>query len=358
MLAQNIFIYNPQSLGGGQYTAAIYFQDPTVPQYVILGDYIQDTASNEYEIIAPTTIPVTEGATITVQYITTDTAPIEDTDYNSSIYTSGQVNVRPEMKVEGSLSNPSIYDGNNYEYTVLVGWLDPVQSAKAIVGDSIVDFGGKEFEITYIDPVNRFNSPCRIKEVEKEAQEPIAGEATMYRATPNYSYFQGTELEDPSRTVVFNRDKFLIDSKIKELADSIGGAGSGIAIEDDFTNSTGSPISALIPVTSIGGNIDGIDVSTEDEVMSIVGVTRTSIANGTQGPVVLVGLIKNVTITGNFDDIVYVDKTGALSITKPEIGVGSFVAGDFIIRVGKIVKNKDNPSNKDLLVRISIVGQL
>ena len=222
MLLAKIWVFNPTSIGDGKYTIDLYFADPTRPQYVALGDYIKDTASNEYELISPTAIPFTDGNTVTVLYKTTNTLPVADSDYDSDFYTPNQLDVRPKMKTAGEVYSRSVYDGSNYEYSVAVAWTNPSEEAKAAVGDRIVDFGGKEFELTFIDPVSRFSVNCRVKEIEKEGILPLVGVATMYTPTENFSFFQGTEIEDPSRTNIFNRDKFLIDRLL-----SSGGGGTG-----------------------------------------------------------------------------------------------------------------------------------
>jgi len=359
MLAQNIFIFTPASSGGGIYTADLYFQDPSIPQYVNLGDYIQDTAGNEYEIIAPSSIPFSEGGTATLQYITSDVLPVGDTDYNSTIYTPGQVDVRPPMQTAGSLATPSLYDATNYEYNVLAGWTDPGEAAKADVGDRVVDSGGKEFEITYIDPSNRFNVLCRVKEVHKEAQEPLVGEATMYTSTPNSDFFQGTEMQDPPRNVVQNRDRFSYDIKFKELEDAIAAGGSGSVTESAVTNNSGGTLLALTPVRSDSvKGMDSVDVAIEAEIKAILGVLKADTNNGVQGTIVNNGRIENITTGIAVDTSVYLSKSGGITSTPPDIGVGGFLAGDFVILLGVITTNESNPSNKDFVVNIQLIGQL
>ena len=57
-------------------------------------------------------------------------------------------------------------------------------------------------------------------------------------------------------------------------------------------------------------------------------------------------------------DVLYVSKTGGVTNVKPSIGVDGFTAGDVIIRLGVVSKNRDNPSNKDLIVNVAIIGVL
>jgi hypothetical protein len=124
-------------------------------------------------------------------------------------------------------------------------------------------------------------------------------------------------------------------------------------------NQSGSLIPALTPVAiDNNGYITTIDVSDEDTVFSIAGVTKVSIANNASGDVSLAGRIENVSVSFAHGDYVYVSKTGGLTNQHPAIGVNGFVAGDAVIRVGVIVRNTNTPSNKDLLVKMQLVGKL
>lgn len=92
--------------------------------------------------------------------------------------------------------------------------------------------------------------------------------------------------------------------------------------------------------------------------MNVAGVASESIANGSSGAFITTGKVTNITTSASFGDVVYVSKTGILTNTKPSIGAGGFIAGDFVVSVGVIAKNADNPSSKDLVVIIDVVGQL
>jgi hypothetical protein len=138
-----------------------------------------------------------------------------------------------------------------------------------------------------------------------------------------------------------------------------GGGGGGSSNEELFTNVSGSTIAALIPVRQdSNGDIFTIDPSNESQVNSIVGITKQSIPNNVEALVVLSGLIKNITTSFSIGDVIFLSKTGTLTSTAPDIGVGGFVEGDFVVRLGKITKNSDNPSAKDLLVSIQVIGGL
>jgi hypothetical protein len=130
-------------------------------------------------------------------------------------------------------------------------------------------------------------------------------------------------------------------------------------LSDQRTNNTGVTMPKGTPARiNVLGELDFIDVSVEAEALAGVGVTAQSIPNAAQGTFLSSGKIEDITTTAAFGDLVYVDKTGAISNTKPSIGVGGFVAGDFVIQVGVIAKNESNPTLKDLIISVAIVGQL
>jgi len=130
-------------------------------------------------------------------------------------------------------------------------------------------------------------------------------------------------------------------------------------ISDTRPNNSGVTMDKGTPVRiNTSGEIDFINVSVEDEVANVSGVTSESILNTTSGNFITTGKVTNITTTAVFGDVVYISKTGTLTNVKPSIGVAGFVSGDFIVSVGVIAKNASNPSNKDLVVIIDVVGQL
>lgn len=243
MLATPVFVFNVQSLGSGLYSFELYFQNPAKAVFLNINDVIEDTATNKYKVISPTVIPNADGNVITTEFVTTDVAPVEDEDYDSLAYTPDQEDLRPEMQTGGSLGNASLHNGPNYEYSLLAGWSDPVAANKAVVGDRIVDFAGKEFEITFIDNVDRFDVPIRIKEVEKVGVFPTVGDATLYRPTPTFKFFQGTPIPGAAITKIQARDIQLIDRNIG----SGGGDGNGDWVT--FTHTINSSEAAAKQIT-------------------------------------------------------------------------------------------------------------
>lgn len=131
------------------------------------------------------------------------------------------------------------------------------------------------------------------------------------------------------------------------------------SIADKRTNNTGTSIPAGTPVRiNASGELDFVDVSVEAQALSIVGVASQSIPNNGNGNFSNSGKIENINSLADFGDIIYVSKSGTLTNSKPSVGVSGFQSGDFIISVGVIAKNEENPSLKDLVINVNIVGQL
>jgi len=130
------------------------------------------------------------------------------------------------------------------------------------------------------------------------------------------------------------------------------------SVEAYIINDTGSTILRLTPVIiNSNGTISPVNVSNET-ALSIAGVSAVNIANGESGEVSFSGRIKNIVTSASLGDVIYIDKSGFITNSKPSDGLNGFTAGDFIIRVGIVVKNESNPAAKDLLVSIILEGQL
>lgn len=122
-------------------------------------------------------------------------------------------------------------------------------------------------------------------------------------------------------------------------------------------NNSGSLIGAEIPVCiDINGDIIPADVSSAIS-NSTVGVTVSSIADGASGEVMISGKLENVITSLSFG-VCYVSDTATLSSTVPDIGVNTFTSGDYVIKIGNVVKNQTNPLNKDLIIQLQVMGKL
>jgi hypothetical protein len=130
-------------------------------------------------------------------------------------------------------------------------------------------------------------------------------------------------------------------------------------VGEDIGNTSGLTLLRATPVRIDGnGNLNTIDVSVEAQALAVAGVTLENILDGTKGPLASSGRVLNIVTTANNGDVLYVSKTGGLTNIKPDIGVGGFVAGDFVIRMGVLFKNEDVITQQDLLLNIEVIGQL
>ena len=124
------------------------------------------------------------------------------------------------------------------------------------------------------------------------------------------------------------------------------------------TNATGGNLlkGTAIRMTPTGALL--VDVSVEDSANAIAGIVKTNFSGGSVGEVVSSGIIEDITTPYVVGTVLYIAKDGSLTDSKPTFGVNGFTFGDWVIRVGVVGKNITNPLMKDLLVNISIVGQL
>lgn len=124
-------------------------------------------------------------------------------------------------------------------------------------------------------------------------------------------------------------------------------------------NNTAGVITKATPVRiNAAGNLSTIDPANEAHIDGFVGLAYDDIPAYSEGDVIFSGTISNITIGASFGDVVYLSKSGTLTTTKPSIGVAGFNIGDWVIRLGVIAKNQDNPTIKDLIVNIQFLGQL
>lgn len=149
------------------------------------------------------------------------------------------------------------------------------------------------------------------------------------------------------------------DTIIQETLDLIPPAAEAGSVKIVYVNSTGSILTALqvISINTGTGNLQLASVSSENTILSGLGLTEAAVPIGDEASIVHKGQIKNVTTSLTYG-AVFLNKDGTLTNTQPNIGINGFIEGDFVLKVGVIIKNKDNPLNKDFIVDFSIVGQL
>lgn len=135
--------------------------------------------------------------------------------------------------------------------------------------------------------------------------------------------------------------------------------GSSRQLTTNYQNGTGLTIIQSTPVsTNVSGQMIPVDVTDENSVKRMVGLSGQDVPTTANGPVVDSGRLENVTIGYSVGDILWVSKTGFLINQKPDYGVNGFAAGDFVIFVGVVVQNEFNSLQKDIKLMISLVGQL
>ena len=326
MLSTPAAVFAPSSLGGGQYSFQLYINPSSKAKYLNVGDYVRDNTGNEYEVVSFTS-PHTDGAVVTTNFVTSDTIPIQDAAYDSTWYTPNQVDYRPLMQTSGGLGSPILYDAPNYEYTIFGSWVSSSEANKAEVGDRIVDSNGREFEISFLDPVSRFNVDIRVIEVEKEGIAPIGGNATLYRPTLNRSLFQGTEITTTARTAIRNRDNVILDS----IQSSSGGSGSLLKEMENghtATISAGTAVAKKSDGTVIPADSDGVGTQ------QMIGICFSEITVGSVGDIYLFGQNIPGVISGlgfSVGDEIFLSETAGQLTNDPNSFTGD---DDSIIKVG------------------------
>jgi len=348
MLLTAVGILSPSSLGGGDYSLNLYFQNANLAQYVRIGDYLEDSTGNIYAVTTWSTYPsdFSSSGSITVHFVTTDVLPQVDAGYTSTFYTPDQEDVRPELRTSGTIGNVSLYLGQNYEYQMQASWLDAQEGSNAIEGDSIVDSDGKEFTISNLEG-DKFSSFFRVTETDKEGIAPISGVASLFRPTDNYNFYQGSELSDPARTNIFNRDKLDIDILINQAMSSGGGATTYI-----YTNDSGGSILTGRVVRKSGATtINYADWDSHDDAAAL-GIALEDISNSASGDVQIGGVIPSGIITSacfteaslpteGVQHWIYLSSTdGKMSVSPPteatgkaQIILGIWDNGKLILRV-------------------------
>lgn len=141
-------------------------------------------------------------------------------------------------------------------------------------------------------------------------------------------------------------------------ANSFGTPTQAKSITSTATNATGSTIPFFTPIRVNSTGMHAIDVSDENDVFNIAGITTGSVINGNTGTYASSGKLAAVPVAYADRDPVYISKSGGVTNSKPDIGVAGFVAGDWVVRLGFISINESNPSQRDFLVNIVVVGQL
>lgn len=143
------------------------------------------------------------------------------------------------------------------------------------------------------------------------------------------------------------------------LSEAAAGNSLSRANKAVLKNNSGITLTRLTPVSVENtGKANTVNVSLESNAVAVVGLFDEDTNHNTFGTVMTSGLMQDVIISANYGDALYVSKTGGLTNIKPSIGVGGFLAGDFVIKIGVVCLSIVNPVGKDIIVMPHVIGQL
>lgn len=137
-------------------------------------------------------------------------------------------------------------------------------------------------------------------------------------------------------------------------------AQSSRKVARNYVNGSGLTLPLGAPLSVLGsGLVTTVNVSSQASVDDFVGFYNQATPDSASGLTIDCGLLENITGYGfSVGNPVYVSKTGTLTNVVPAIGVGGFVAGDYLVFCGVIVQNEFNPSQQDLKILIQKAGIL
>ena len=329
MLPTPVFLFSSASSGGGVYTSSVFFSPSAQAKYLRVNDTIEDSAGNQYKVTTWAGNPSdhADGGTVTMSFITADVLPVDSVSlYDGLAFTPGQVDVRPDVFTDGTISSASVHSGQTFEYTLTGSWTTSSEANKAVVGDHIIDKNGKSFEITFIDGASRFAVPFRASEVEKEGIIPPDGAATLYRPTPANDLFQGVNINKLAETAIRNRDTFVLD----QLAD----------FTEPFTNVEGSTINRLDVVFE--SSAGSCQLARADDALGpgvTVGIAAETILNGAVGDVYVINGIRLFGFSGlTTGSPVFISRATSGDIQQ---GYSGFVAGEHVVKLGMALNSQE-----------------
>lgn len=156
-----------------------------------------------------------------------------------------------------------------------------------------------------------------------------------------------------------NSSNQLIYTPISGSPINISTGASGANSIAQMQNNTGMTIAAFTPVSvNSSGYLQLIDVTNVSNAITFVGITVSSIANGSAGPIIISGVLSNITTSIAFGASVWVDTTGNLTSTIPAIGVNGFVEGDAVLKVGVITQDPFSSGQKNIVINCQYVATL
>jgi hypothetical protein len=128
---------------------------------------------------------------------------------------------------------------------------------------------------------------------------------------------------------------------------------------DTYLNDSGVTITAISPVSLLtSGGVQIANPSDENSVYSLIGIMASTTLYGAEGAVYTSGRLPCGIFAYTLGDSLWLGQGGVLTNVKPSPGVDGFNTGDFVVQMGTVIQNKSNTAAVDILIRISIVGQL
>jgi hypothetical protein len=330
MLSTPVYLYNPVSLGAGQYSIELYFDPSAMAKYLRVGDIIRDAKNDQYLVTTWSGFSADngDGNTVVTQFLSNNVLPQESTVfYDGVAFTPGQDDLRPAVHTEGSISSISVYSGQNFEYAMSGSWVSSVEANKAVVGDHVLDRNGKSYKITFIDSSNRFDVPFRAVETEKVGIIPPDGAATLYRPTANNELFRGVNINILAETAIRNRDTTVLD----KLTD----------YTEPYINDQGSTITQnQIVFESSAGKVQLASASSALSEGTTFGVVAAvNIAHGDTGNIYVRPGLKISGLSGLIPGSpVYLSRTVPGGFQTSLTG---FVAGEHVVKLGTAVSTTE-----------------
>ncbi|TFH24278.1 hypothetical protein E4G67_02165 [Candidatus Bathyarchaeota archaeon] len=219
MLPQAAFLLNTSGGSGlGLYQIDISFSTTSKAQFLAPGDTVTDKNGSIYSVNSPSgwvgyPANFSNAGTANVVPVTIDVSPANSLALgDATIQTPGQIDVDAQVQTVGSISSSALIEGRTYKYQVSAGWSIGSEANKAEVGDGIIDNAGKVFIITALSgQPGAFSFPFNVVEADKIGDAPNAGNAYLYRGTPNFKFYQGEYLSQLAEDNVRNRDEFITD---------------------------------------------------------------------------------------------------------------------------------------------------
>jgi len=144
------------------------------------------------------------------------------------------------------------------------------------------------------------------------------------------------------------------------ILSSGGGGGGGAA--SVFVTASASILRGYPVTINSFGELAVVDITDEDSSYAFCGIAAVDCLIGGTASLAVSGnvfydLPSAFGLTGQWGKPIFVSHSGTLTMTKPTVGVGGFLSGDYILFVGVTTKNTSSGTT-DLILNPRVVGQL